>query len=58
MVGRRNLTVAEVPRLPVDVLISWKDYTSADEMSGITGLAVLIRSQKKADRVDSRLWWW
>ena len=33
-----------MPRLPVDVLISWKDYISADEISGITSLAVLTRS--------------
>ena len=40
-------SVAVVPKLPVDVLISWKDYPSTDGTSGITSLAVLTRSQKK-----------
>ena len=44
----KELTVAVVPRLPVNVLISWKVYASADEMSGITSLAVLTRSQKES----------
>lgn len=34
----KELSVAVVPKLPVDVLISWRDYTSADETSGTSRL--------------------
>ena len=36
-----------VPKLPVDVLISWDDYISVSETSGITSLAVLTRAQRR-----------
>ena len=43
----KELSVAVVPKLPVDVLISWDDYISVSETSGITSLAVLTRAQRK-----------
>ena len=36
-----------MPKLPVDVLISWTDYMSVAEMSGTTSLAVVTKSQKR-----------
>ena len=49
----KNLLAAVVPKLPVDVMISWMDYTS-DETSGVTSLAVLTRSQRRKQMVHIR----
>ena len=43
----KELSVAVVPKLPVDVLISWKDYTAATKSSGTTSLAVVTRFQRR-----------
>ena len=43
----KELSAAVVPKLPVDVLISWADYMSVGKPSGTTSLAVVTRSQRK-----------
>ena len=43
----KKLSAAVVPKLPVDVLISWTEYMSVDETSSTTSLVVVMRSQKR-----------
>ena len=41
----KELSAAVVPKLPVDFLIVWKDYTS--DISGVASLAMMTISQKR-----------
>ena len=50
----KELSVAVVPKLPVDLLISWKDYTAAANSLGTASLAVLTRSQRRKQMEQTR----